>query len=225
MPTSLQGDGHHTTSHLRTIPNRCVFLKKKDFFVTGRLGFALIEQKAKQKRKIMKKIILLLLLAIIVIGGKAQTLEEFVEKFSNLADAEVIHLDKEQLQAMFTQSLSQLSEGVDSAKTEKMRWVAEHVEEVTVISFESCSESDRKSYCDAIEQFEAEGLDKLVDVNEDGERVKILGKIEENYIHDLVVMAGEEKDPAFVRVKGEIDLTKFGDMQGNLVNINGITFP
>ncbi len=173
----------------------------------------------------MKKNILLLLLVIIGIEGKTQTVDEFVEKFSNLADAEVVRLDKEQLQAMLTQSLSQLKEGEDSAKIEKARWAAEHVEEVTVISFESCSESDRKSYCDTIEQFETEELDKLVDVSEDGERVKIFGKIDEKYIHDLVVLAGEEKDPAFVRVKGEIDLTKFRNNLGNLVNINGITFP
>lgn len=175
----------------------------------------------------MKKIFLLLLLATIGMGGKAQTLEKFVEKFSNMPDVEVVRLDKEMLKEMMKLALSQQQqqEGVDSAKVEQARWAAEHLEEVTILSFEGCSESDRKSYCEAIDQFEAEGLDKLVDVNDDGERVKILGKIEGNCIHDLVVMAGEEKDPAFVRVRGEIDLTQFGKMKGNLVNINGITFP
>jgi hypothetical protein len=74
---------------------------------------------------------------------------------------------------------------------------------VEVYSFDECTSSVKERFNDAIKNVKDNAYETLVSVNEKGERVKVLVKIKDDIINEIVVLAGGD-DPALVRIKGKI---------------------
>ena len=74
---------------------------------------------------------------------------------------------------------------------------------VEVYSFDECDQPVKKKLNDAIKNLKDSSYEMLVSTMEDGERTKVLVKIKDDYIDEIVVVAGGN-DPALVRIKGKI---------------------
>lgn len=171
----------------------------------------------------MKKVLLTVMLLIgLSLTTSAQSLEEFMTRFSAVENAEVVNLDKEQIQALLSAQQEDAEE--ESGKMD----VLKSLETINVIDLEECGETDRLAFCEAAANLRVDGLDTLVETNEDDGLVRILGKMDGSVCKELVVFSAEKAEPAFVRIVGELDLQKMKNAQGgdfNLINIDGVTFP
>lgn len=172
----------------------------------------------------MKKIFLLAMLIGMSLFAKAQTLDQFVERFSKVEKAEVVNLDKNTLSMMMSMNSGTQDEET-SKKMAKAKDVLSKLKFVNILSLEESSESDRKAFCEAVETLTIDGLELLVEANEEDGHVKIFANIEENRCKELVVLSASEKDPAMVHVAGDFDLNEMKQQGGNLVNMNGLKFP
>ena len=74
---------------------------------------------------------------------------------------------------------------------------------VEVFSFEECDEQVKVKLNAAIKNLKDSAYETIVSTTQEGENTKVLVKIKENFINEIVVITGG-KDPAFVRIKGKI---------------------
>ena len=74
---------------------------------------------------------------------------------------------------------------------------------VEVYSFDECDNSVKDNFNTAIKNLKDDSYETLVSTSENGERTKILVKIKEDFINEIVVIAGGDS-PALVRIKGKI---------------------
>jgi len=86
---------------------------------------------------------------------------------------------------------------------------------IEVYSFEECNQSVKEKLNNAIATLKDSKYETMVSVNENTERTKILVKIENEVIQELVVMTSGD-DPALIRIKGKI---KPSDVE-NVINQN-----
>ena len=77
------------------------------------------------------------------------------------------------------------------------------VKDVKVFVFEECENDIKQRFNDAIKNLKDKSYETLVSTSENGERTKILIRIKEDIINELVVLAGGN-DPVLVRIKGKI---------------------
>jgi len=74
---------------------------------------------------------------------------------------------------------------------------------IEIYSFEECDNSVKESINAAIKNLKDNYYETLVSTSENGERTKVLIKIKDDFINEIVVIAGGN-DPALVRIKGKI---------------------
>jgi hypothetical protein len=74
---------------------------------------------------------------------------------------------------------------------------------VEVYSLDECSREVKDKFNTAIKNLKDEAYETLVSTIENGERTKVLLKIKDDFISEIVVVAGGN-DPALVRIKGKI---------------------
>ena len=74
---------------------------------------------------------------------------------------------------------------------------------VEVYSFDECSKSVKENFNAAIKNLKDDSYETLVSTSENGERTKVLVKIKDDFINELVVVTGGES-PALVRITGKI---------------------
>ena len=85
---------------------------------------------------------------------------------------------------------------------------------VEVYSFEECDNSVKDSFNAAIKNLRDNSYETLISTSENGERTKVLVKIKDDFINEIVVIAGGDS-PALVRIKGKI---KPDDVQSVIEN-------
>ena len=146
----------------------------------------------------MKKSIFVTLLAVIICQGclgngnslrtdekKIKTVEQLFNSFSQEKNA--VHVKV----GGFTMSLARLftdTKGVSG---------------VEVYSLDECENSVKEHFNDVIKNLKDNSYETLVSTSKDGERVKVLVKIKDDIITEIVVLAGGN-DPALVKIKGKI---------------------
>ena len=172
----------------------------------------------------MKKIFLLAMLIGMSLFAKAQTLDQFVERFSKVEKAEVVNLDKNTLSMMMSMNSGTQDEET-SKKMEKAKEIISKLKFVNILSLEGSSEADRKAFCEAVESLTIDGLELLVEANEENEHVRIFANIEENRCKELVVLSASETEPAMVHIAGDFNLDELKQQGGGLMNLNGVNFP
>ena len=77
------------------------------------------------------------------------------------------------------------------------------VTNIEVFSFDECEQSVKDHLNDAIKNLKDDSYETLVSTTENGERTKVLIKIKDDFINEIIVVTGGN-DPAFVRIKGKI---------------------
>jgi len=89
------------------------------------------------------------------------------------------------------------------------------VKEVEVLSFEDCKQSVKEKLNKRIASLKDDGYETLLSVNNETERTKILLKLKDETIQELIVMTSGDS-PALIRVKGKI---KPSDIE-KIINMN-----
>ena len=146
----------------------------------------------------MKKGIIIALVSVIISQGcfskeysgqtdenKKNTVEQLFNTFSKEKNTTHINLGG------FTMALAKLftdTKGVSG---------------VEVYAFDECENSVKERFNDAVKNLKDNSYETLVSSNENGERTKVLVKIKDDCINEIVVIAGGD-DPALVRIKGKI---------------------
>ena len=74
---------------------------------------------------------------------------------------------------------------------------------VEVFSFDECDNQVKEKLNDAIKNLKDSTFETIVSTTQDGERTKVLVKIKDDYINEIIIIAGGN-DPALVRIKGKI---------------------
>jgi len=74
---------------------------------------------------------------------------------------------------------------------------------VEVYAFDECNKQVKDKLNTAINNLKDKAYETLVSTTQGGERTKVLVKIKDDYINEIVVIAGGS-DPALVRIKGKI---------------------
>ena len=168
------------------------------------------------KMKTMKFLWTSFLLFAISFGVKAQTIQAFADRFMSTEQAEVVKLDKDML-----------DKAGEAAPDEKeLKTLLSNLELVTVIDMSKCKEEDRQAFCDEAKKINDESLPLLMDANENNEHVRIYGVMDAENCKELVVISADIHEPAFVWIKGNLDLQKIRENKDfNLVNLNGVKFP
>jgi len=85
---------------------------------------------------------------------------------------------------------------------------------IEVFSFEECDSQLKDKLNDAIRNLKDNAYETLVSTTQDGENTKILVKIKDDFINEIVVVTGGQ-EPAFVRIKGKIKPDDFQDVVKN----------
>ena len=83
------------------------------------------------------------------------------------------------------------------------------VKSVEVVSLNSCSDEMKAHFRQAVGSCKDEAFDTVINTSENGNRVKVLLRIENNVARELVVLSSGS-DLAMIRIKGKI---KQSDME------------
>lgn len=78
------------------------------------------------------------------------------------------------------------------------------VDGIEVYDFDSCSREIKERLANAVKGLNDSAYETMISSNEDGERTKILVKIEKDMIRELVIIVTGDSN-ALVRIKGEIN--------------------
>ena len=145
----------------------------------------------------MKKSIFIALLAVIICQGcfskensrkyetKGNTVEELFSSFSKEKNTTHVKIGG------FTMSLA------------KVFTDTKGVSGVEVYSFDECDKNVKDRFNEAVKSLKDSSYETLVSTSENGERTKVLVKIKDDFINEIVVITGGN-DPTLVRIKGKI---------------------
>lgn len=77
------------------------------------------------------------------------------------------------------------------------------VESIDILNFGDCDSDTKERFTQAIKSLKDSSFETLVNANENGERTKVMLRIKDEIIHELVVLTSGN-DPTMVRIKGKI---------------------
>jgi DNA repair exonuclease SbcCD nuclease subunit len=139
------------------------------------------------------KTTLLILLALLFISPVMHSQKSVSQLFNNFSKEKgVVRVDVGKLTMAFA-----------SLFTDAMG-----VKEVEVLSFDDCNESVKEKLNHAIASLKDDNYETMISVNEGKERTKVLVKLKDESIREIIVLTTGE-DPAIIRIKGKIKLSDF----------------
>ena len=133
-----------------------------------------------------KKIIGILMLVLIFQTGYGQkNMNQLFNEFSGHASANTVSIGKitMRIAGLFHDTM-----GVDS---------------IDIFGFENCDDDIKERFAQAVKNLKDTAFETMVNVNEDGKRTKVMIRIKNDVIHELVVLSSGD-DPAMIRIKGKI---------------------
>ena len=135
----------------------------------------------------MKKIYILLtafMLIPMTVYGQ-QSVSHIFNKYSNARGVESVNVGSF---LMFIGGLFEDTKGVTG---------------VEVLNFDSCEQSVKDNVRKAIRSIDEREYEILVSVKEDKEQLKVLSRMKDDYIRELVIVNTGD-DPALIRIRGKI---------------------
>ena len=75
---------------------------------------------------------------------------------------------------------------------------------IEVLSFEECGSTVKDDLRAAIKKLKDPNFETMVNSNEEGNRTKVMVRIDEDIIRELVILTTDGGDDALIRIKGKI---------------------
>ena len=132
-----------------------------------------------------KLIILVVLVFVCRIGFGQGSVNQLFNEFSKCENTTKVNIGKI---TMAFASLFENTMGVDG---------------IEVIAFDDCNNDLRERFKEAVRSLKDSSFETLVNASENGARTKIMIRIKDDMIRELVVLTSGN-DPAMVRIKGKI---------------------
>lgn len=147
----------------------------------------------------MKRLALILLTATLflspTLAAKVITTDELFKEFASAPKVESVNINS------FLMWLAKLSVGNDPDAE-----VVKKISSVRVLDLESCPKDVKTRFANRASQVTVNDMEDLVNVNKDGNKVKILAKIKKEKIHKLLVMCYGKSDCCLVEINGKFDM-------------------
>ncbi|MDR1623802.1 MAG: DUF4252 domain-containing protein [Tannerellaceae bacterium] len=77
------------------------------------------------------------------------------------------------------------------------------IENIDILNFNNCDNDTKERFSEAIKSLKDPLFETMINSNENGERVKVMLRIKDEIIHELVVLTSGN-DPTMIRIKGKI---------------------
>lgn len=78
------------------------------------------------------------------------------------------------------------------------------VNSIEVLSFDECSSTVKENLRAAIKKLKDPDYETMVTTNEDGNRTRVMVRIDKEMIRELVILTSDGGDDALIRIKGKI---------------------
>lgn len=151
----------------------------------------------------VKKYFLCISLFLVAQLSLGQNIEKLFKEFSDAPNVENVKLDK----SMMTLAKS-------FAKGDDLGGVKD-IDSLQVLDLSKCSSEIKDKFAEKVKTLNAEGYETLVRSNENGENVRVLVKMNNEDISELVVVT-TGKEAALVKIKGKFnksDISKLTNKQ------------
>ncbi|MDE5572743.1 MAG: DUF4252 domain-containing protein [Muribaculaceae bacterium] len=148
----------------------------------------------------MKRIAIILIAAIISLSGtmfaNAITVDDCFKEFSSARNAEQVNINS------FLMWIAKKCAGND-ADAQALK----KIDSVRVLDLESCSDDVKSNFTKKMSNVTLDGLDDIVNVSENGNKVRILAQIKNEKIRKLLVMCYGSGDCCLVEINGKFDMS------------------
>ncbi|WP_315577783.1 DUF4252 domain-containing protein [Hoylesella oralis] len=142
----------------------------------------------------MKKVLFTLAMVLMGIMAHAQSIDKFISQFEGNNDAQVVRMDKNMIKKEL---------GNDS-NDEEDRKLAEKADSMNVLVISSNKDKTTELFDNTLPDLEKEGYEKMINVNQDASKVKILSKTNETSIKEIIIIVSDNKQRVFVQIFGDI---------------------
>ena len=140
----------------------------------------------------MKKIIATLALIIVCQGIFAQNIDTLFEKFSKEQQAESVSIPP------FMMSLGKLFMSNEDLS------IAKGISSLRILDLEDCPTTVKERFSEQVNKLHLEGYEPMIQVNEDGEKVRIFALPYKDSIKELLLVCSGKDDCALIQMKGKI---------------------
>lgn len=151
----------------------------------------------------VKKYFLCISLFLVAQLSLGQDIEKLFKEFSDAPNVENVKLDK-----------SMMALAKPFAKGDDLGGVKD-IDSLQVLDLSKCSSEIKDKFAEMVKTLNAEGYETLVRSNENGENVRVLVKMNNGDISELVVVT-TGKEAALVKIKGKFnksDISKLTNKQ------------
>ena len=142
----------------------------------------------------MKKVLFTLAMVLMGTMAHAQSIDKFISQFEGNNDAQVVRMDKNMIKKEL---------GNDS-NDEEDRKLAEKADSMNVLVISSDNGKTAEQFDNTLPDLEKEGYEKMINVNQDASKVKILSKTNETSIKEIIIIVSDNKQRVFVQIFGDI---------------------
>ena len=140
----------------------------------------------------MKKIIATLALIIACQSTFAQNIDTLFEKFSKEQQAESVSIPP------FMMSLGKLFMSDEDLS------IAKGISSLRILDLEDCPTTVKERFSEQVNKLHLEGYEPMIQVNEDGEKVRIFALPYKDSIKELLLVCSGKDDCALIQMKGKI---------------------
>ena len=148
---------------------------------------------------IMKRIFLILFTAVILLpvalSAKTPSVDDLYKEFSSVPKVEAVNVNP------FMMTVAKMFVGNDSNAQ-----IVKKINSVRVLDLEGCPRSVRTRFANRVSNIQLKDMENLVDVKDDGDKVKILAKIKKDKIRKLLVLCYGNDDCCLVEINGKFEM-------------------
>lgn len=134
----------------------------------------------------MKKYIAILILILSCQVGYSQSMDKLFNDFANQKNVTRVTIGPflMKISSLFTETMG--------------------VKSIEILSFEECGSTVKNNLHTAIRKLKDPNYETMVNSNEEGNRTKVMVRIDKDIIRELVILTTDEGDDALIRIKGKI---------------------
>ena len=123
----------------------------------------------------------------------AQNISSIMNEFKNEQNAECIHISP------FMMSIGKLFMGNEEGTD-----IARKVKSIRILDLEDCSADVKERFVKRVDKLTPKGYETLMQVNDNGEKVRIMTKTKNNTIHEMLIFCIENKDCSLIQMNCKI---------------------
>ena len=140
----------------------------------------------------MKKYLVAIALMIACQNTFAQSTKEIFEEFGKEWNAESVSIPS------FLMSIGRLFMDDDTPE------IAKSIDFMKVLDLEDCSSKVKARFNEKVNNLQLEGYETMIQTIENGEKVRILTRIENNTVRELLIVCTGNDDCALIQLNGKI---------------------